>query len=240
LTPLDLFEAYRDKAEKMASSLCWHYQVSGALAFQEEAKSEALMALWKECQKFDPQKQGFQRKQYSVQVFWNVLLGDQSFPLTSAKNPYANFWIYCVQKVRGRVIDFFRAQRLITKQQPNAAGIRPKKTLLYRDRFISTSTQVSELRSGDNPSFSTLLELLPSLDRADGQDEHLDRRKRIRNIMTFAHLSDLETKVVAIYYSDSGISKKEIAQELGISQPRFTVALNSALEKMRGTVWRAT
>lgn len=57
MSPEDLFAAHVDRAEKIATALCWRYRVSGALFYQEEARSEARLALWRACRNFDPGRQ---------------------------------------------------------------------------------------------------------------------------------------------------------------------------------------
>ena len=138
MTPEELFEEYRDRAERIAQSLCWHYQVSGALNHQEEAKSEALLALWRACQAFDPEKQALENKKRAAESNVLTAIFGVHIKTKKAKNPYANFWMWAITRVRGRVIDYFRSERLITRIQQGEDKDK-KVTMLYQDRFLSAS-----------------------------------------------------------------------------------------------------
>ena len=81
-------------------------------------------------------------------------------------------------RVRGRVLDFFRAQRLITRlpkkseDKPDA----PRYTMLYKDRFLSAnnpvlrkssnSSRVSEGGPSPHGEIISYFDLFPSKDRA--------------------------------------------------------------------------
>lgn len=101
----------------MACKLCHTYRVSGAMAYQDEAISRALMALWIKCCDFDPSKQLMQRKEEESRInelFHRFIFGMEPEPYV-AKDPYSNFWMYCFTRVRGSVLDFFRSEKLIRK-----------------------------------------------------------------------------------------------------------------------------
>lgn len=130
MTPQDLFDSHVSKAEEVASRLCFFYAVSGAMNYREEAISEAKMALWKCCCRFDPNKQRMQIKQQGVMaqaIAEEIILScifDYQIPPASVSptntDPYKNFWISSLTRIRGSVLDYFRTERLIIK--PVVAG----------------------------------------------------------------------------------------------------------------------
>lgn len=121
MSPQELFDSHVQKAEEVASRLCFFYAVSGALNYREEAISEAKMALWKCCCRFDPNKQKMQIKQQGKQALSEEIIlsciFDYQVPVVTTTNldPYKNFWISSLTRVRGSVLDYFRAERLIIK-----------------------------------------------------------------------------------------------------------------------------
>lgn len=117
---------YEPKAKQVALGLCFHYRYSGAFSLEDEAGSEALTALWKCCVKFDPSKQLFVRKQEefrkkewqeqnSEDILLACLLNYSPPAQPNYADPYSTFWIASIRRVRGAVLDFFRAERIITK-----------------------------------------------------------------------------------------------------------------------------
>jgi len=120
--PEKLYSLHEPKARQIAQCLCHHYQYSGALAYQDEANSEAQIALWKMCRNFDPSKQRFQRQQEAAklqnqtdEILLAEIFGYDLPPPVIISDPYSTFWISSVQRVRGAVIDYFRSERIITK-----------------------------------------------------------------------------------------------------------------------------
>lgn len=118
MTPEDLFHLYSPKAKEVVNKLVWYFACSGALQYQDEAHSEGQLALWQFCNRFDPSKQAFQIKKERAQQSELIysLIFDYDPPEYSPSDPYANFWMLALLRVRGAVIDFFRAERLITKR----------------------------------------------------------------------------------------------------------------------------
>lgn len=124
MSPQELFDLHVYKAYQVASKLCLFYAVSGSRNYREEAISEAKMALWRCCVEFDPNKQVMQirqqqldNKQKSEEIILACIFGYEAPPVPTEKNqdPYKNFWMLSLLRVRGSVIDFFRQQRLIIK-----------------------------------------------------------------------------------------------------------------------------
>lgn len=120
VSPQELFDSHTAKAQDVASRLCFFYAVSGALNYREEASSEALMALWECCCRFDPSKQKMQQKIESKRteeiIFSSIFGYDMPFaPAPTNCDPYKNFWIASLMRVRGSVLDYFRRERLIIK-----------------------------------------------------------------------------------------------------------------------------
>jgi RNA polymerase sigma factor (sigma-70 family) len=209
--------------------------VSGALAFQEEAKQEALQELWKCAVAFDPDKQCLQMRVVgSNAIFWKAVLG-KDLSLLPMKKRYSNFWIWATMRIRGRVLDFFRAQRLITRAPKRSDPDAPRQvTMLYKDRFLSANSPVLRKSSeviGD--VISSYFDLFPAKETADAEDEANDQKKQISAILGEAGLNNEETQVVSIYYSDRDMSRAQIAEELGRSTIVIGALLKSALEKMR-------
>lgn len=100
--------------------MCFFYAVSGALNYREEAISEAKMALWKCCCRFDPAKQRMQVKQQKIrteEILLSCIFGytTPADPSPVNSDPYKNFWISSLTRIRGSVLDYFRAERLIIK-----------------------------------------------------------------------------------------------------------------------------
>lgn len=124
MSPQELFDSHVHKAEEVSSRLCFFYAVAGALNYKDEAASEAKMALWKCCRKFDPNKQrmqiklqGSQAKALSEEIILSCIF-NYELPVSSPPtnlDPYKNFWISSLTRVRGSVLDYFRSERLIIK-----------------------------------------------------------------------------------------------------------------------------
>lgn len=120
MSPQDLFDSNVSKAEEVASRLCFFYAVSGALNYRDEAISEAKMALWKCCCRFDPNKQRMQIKQQKIrteEILLSCIFGysTPADPSPVNSDPYKNFWISSLTRIRGSVLDYFRSERLIIK-----------------------------------------------------------------------------------------------------------------------------
>jgi hypothetical protein len=238
LTPTELFNAYQEKAERMADSLCWHFSVSGALAFQEEARQEALKELWRCANTFEPGKQKLQLKiSRGHSDVWGLLFAGDIEATPVPQPSYSNFWIWSVQRVRGRVLDFFRSERLITRIAKSTDENAPKRTsMLYKDRFLSASSAVNPTKhkpNSDNSSYGSFLDLFPSNDVSDYRVTERDARRQVEMILEKADLEIEEVGVVKLYYSERQIDKKEIADLYGKSTTWVTLTLKSAIGKMR-------
>ena len=180
MSPEDLFNAHVDRAEKIATALCWRYRVSGALYYQEEAKSEARLALWRACQNFDPGRQALElrkMRQHDLAHFWNPLFGAPPPSDSDHQNPFDNFWIWAVRQIYGRIIDWFRSYHLIKRM---AKGEAP--SMIYHERFLSMTRAkgVAVAVEGDGQGPHDFDECLPSKDRADGYNEVEASRKKIQ------------------------------------------------------------
>lgn len=118
IAPEVLFGIYTSSAKELVTKLIWHYSSSGALQYQDEAHSEGQLALWQLCQRFDPTKQAFQvKKERERQAeLLHSMIFCYDLPEERPVDPYANFWMLAVLRVRGGVLDFFRAQKLIVKR----------------------------------------------------------------------------------------------------------------------------
>lgn len=139
MTPEELFTRYSPKAREIVQKLCWYYQCSGALQYQDEAHSEGQMALWQFCERFDPSKQAFQLKkerQQQSELIYSLIFNYEE-PEYEPSDPYANFWMLAVLRVKGAVIDFFRAERLITKRslQPEMKALTKEQIRDIRNRL---------------------------------------------------------------------------------------------------------
>lgn len=167
MLPEKLFSLHSAKAERLAERLCWHYQIAGTRQWEEEAKSEALIGLWKACIKFRPRRQVMERRREVQEIsktYWSVIAKHAREPKTSQSDPYKTFWLYAVSRVRGAVIDFFRSHKLINRLPDSGEGgaircercneVMPKsgsiecldggfcrapRTMLYHERFLSAS-----------------------------------------------------------------------------------------------------
>lgn len=118
MTPDELFTLHSPAAREIVTKLIWHYRSSGALQYQDEAHSEGQLALWQLCNRFDPGKQAFQVKkerQRQTDLLYSIMFGYDLTPVAPI-DPYQNFWMLVVLRVKGAVIDFFRAQKLILKR----------------------------------------------------------------------------------------------------------------------------
>lgn len=279
MSPTELFEAHSQKAEEIAEKLCYLYTVSGALAYREEAKSEARMALWKCCLRFDPRKQLMQRKKQKLkeeEQLWAAVLGypPPEIPSEESYDPYKNFWIASLRRIRGSVLDLFRSERLIVKRgvkgeleaidKRDLAEIKRrfrrgdpidaicadfaiseealeqlKPTMLYQEKFLSLDRRLGDFSSNgssDHGGSDSFADLLPSRDRADGNDEALHLRHQIESAKSKANLSRQESRVMELCFHEAGWSKADAAKLLGISPMRVGFALQSALAKMRAVM----
>ena len=127
MQPLDLYLAHEKKAEEVATKLCYFYKVSGAVPHQEDAKAEARKALWKRAVSFDPSKQIMQcraeaenkirQERQSREILSAAIFGytPPEYPPYVPRDPYSTFWMFTIMRVRGAVLDFFRAEKLIRK-----------------------------------------------------------------------------------------------------------------------------
>jgi DNA-directed RNA polymerase specialized sigma24 family protein len=226
-----------EKAREVAKSLCFYYAVSGALAFQDEATSEAYKALWLCCQRFDPKRQVMQRRKAQIQTdeqFWAIIF-EYPLPESIPFDPYANFWMCSIQRVRGGVLDFFRAQRLITKRSKKP-GEEQKPTMLHAERFLSLDRPLSSVSNGAYNAFGggeSFCDLLPSSDRADSEDERRHHQSIIGEMKKKANLTPQERRALDLYYSELGYTKAEVSRELGVSQVRIQDLVDSAILKLR-------
>jgi RNA polymerase sigma factor (sigma-70 family) len=153
--PIDLYTAHEQKARQVAQGLCHHYQYSGALAFQDEANSEALIALWKRCVRFDPMKQVLQRQQEANRLqaqadeilMASIFLYEPPAPVI-VSDPYSTFWISSIQYVRGSVLDYFRAERIITKfvRRGTMQKLTPLQVKKLRNRIVDWDDEELLLR----------------------------------------------------------------------------------------------
>lgn len=117
MQPLDLYLRHEKQAEEVAVKLCYHYQFSGALPFKDDAIGEAKKALWKCAVTFDPAKQVMacrKEAQQAAEVLAAIIFGYLP-PEYEERDPYANFWMASIMRVRGSVQDLFRSQKLIRK-----------------------------------------------------------------------------------------------------------------------------
>jgi RNA polymerase sigma factor (sigma-70 family) len=234
VSPNDLFDKYLDKADAVANGLCWYYRVSGAGLYREEAQSEARLALWKACLRFDPSKQGLEAKksqQRDQLAFFNSLVGLP--PPPSAKNPADNFWIWASFQIRGRVIDLFRSLKLISRMKENESY-----TMLASERFISTDfMEQSNDRGGvskdwDNPILSRYHEFLESDMKADDTIKMDENHRLLEGIVETANLGTMETMVVDMFYGQE-MMKAEIAEKLGVTGNAVMSSLKTAMSKLR-------
>lgn len=234
MSPTELFQTNVDKAEKLATSLCWRYRVSGALTYQEEAKSEARVALWRACTRFDPGKQELEiRKirEYSATQFWDPLFGLSPSLTPPPSNPADNFWIWAVRQINGRVIDWFRSYHLIKRM---AEGEHP--SMVYHERFLSMTRAKKNGSSngdGDGGSSHDYDECLPSSDRADGCEEVDERRKEIAQLIADAELDLLEREVLALAFGEEEMEATEISDVVGITPRDAQVLIKTSIEKLR-------
>ena len=232
MEPEALFNAHLDKAEKIATSLCWRYRVSGALSYQEEAKSEARLALWRACRNFDPCRQELEiRKirQHGLALFWNPIFGAPP-PPNHDQDPFSNFWIWAVRQIYGRVIDWFRSYHLIKRMAKDE-----KPSMIYHERFISMT------RWGWDGGYdgeaghedSTYANALPSQDVSDSYDDVEAKQVQIRQLVKRAGLSRTEIKVLRLTFGDDEMSKAEIAEVLGITATQAGDLFKSVLAKLK-------
>lgn len=211
----------------MAENLCWHYAVSGALAYQEEAVSEALLGLWQACTRFDESKQVMQRRELrriAEYHFWHLLFAG-ALPVFAADATYQNFWIWAVRRIRGSVIDLFRRERIITRLQGKEDGYR---TLLYKDKFLSCDAVLKN----DGEGARRYVEAFASPERADKGMDELEREQSIRAMLDASGLTDLEKWLIQRRYAEEG-SISEIARESGNSGAWVCGAVKTALAKIR-------
>ncbi len=234
--PQTLFDRHLAQADRVAERLCWSYRVSGALTYQEEARSEARLALWRCCLSYNPDLQAFQKKLAHVAdliIFWSPVLG---IAVTEPrKDPYASFWIWAVQRVGGRVLDFFRSQHLITRLAPGETH-----TMLYRERFVSMGTPKGQTaRGSSNPSLrdeylsQDYTDSFFSSDRADTYNELESIQLEISTIMSDAHLTQTEQQAIDLAYGDEEMEPAEIAEMMGIGTATAKLLLKTALGKLQ-------
>ena len=232
MSPEDLFQAHVDRAEKIATALCWRYRVSGALFYQDEARSEARLALWRACRNFDPTRQELEiRKirQHELAHFWNPLFGTPPPPDTDHQGPYDNFWIWAVRQIYGRVIDWFRSYHLIKRM---AKGEGP--SMVYHERFLSmTRAKGAGVMDGDGQGPHDFDECLPSSDRADGYDEIEEQRAILHGLVTAARLTQTEIQSLRLAYGDDEMGKAEIAELMGVAPSTVATLLKSAMGKLK-------
>lgn len=231
MVPLELFERHCAQAEKLAVNLCHHYAVSGALSYQDEAKSEALLALWKQAEAFDPNKQTMQRQQFE-QSYFAALLGIE-VPPAKFKDPYDIFWFSAVMRVSGAVLDFFRSQRLIFKLKKVEDGKEPERTMLHYERFVSISSEAPCDPATCETIPGTLADMLPSSDRADASDSRRDALIVARRLLQDTELAVEERRVILLSYGDEECSTREIAAIMKISQPKVKKFKLEALKKLK-------
>ena len=103
------------------------------------------MALWKLCEKFDPSKQLFQRRQEVARMqsqadeilLSGIFCYDQPPPVVIS-DPYSTFWISSIRRVRGAVLDYFRAERIITKfvRRGSLRNLTPHQVKKLKNRIV--------------------------------------------------------------------------------------------------------
>jgi hypothetical protein len=218
---VELFQAHAQRAEEIALDMCWKYRLSGSLFYMEEAKSEALMALWLACVEFDPYGQTFTRAQ--------------------GKDPYGSFWMWAAQRIRGRIIDWFRSYHLIKRLQEGEQYSMP-----YHERFLSMtrskqSARYLSYRAGGRSGIGTGLsdvsndfdECLPSKDCADGYNEIELRRLLVGTLIRYAGLSAEELRVIALAYGPDEFGDQDVAALTGYGLPLTQELRASALHKLQ-------
>jgi DNA-directed RNA polymerase specialized sigma24 family protein len=233
VAPEDLFTAHVEKAEKIATALCYRYRVSGALSYQEEAKSEARLALWRACQTFDPSRQGLEvrkAREHMASCFWNPIFGSPPPPPSEHTDPYDTFWIWAVRPIYGRIIDWFRSYHLIKRMAKDE-----KPSMVYHERFLSMTRAKGAVAvvDGDGQGPHDFDECLPSKDRADGYDEVEERRVTIRRLVSAAHLTESEIRTLNLAYGDEEMAKGEIAAAMGVSPSVAGSNLRTAIGKLK-------
>ena len=169
MTPEELFYLHTAKVRLLVDKTVWHYKCSGALHYQEEAYSEAQMALWRFCHTFDPTKQLLQSKKERARqtlLFYSLIFEIEE-PEYEPSDPYANFWMLAVLYVRGAVIDFFRAERLIHKRP-----LRPEMKKFNKLEILRIKERLSNRESPESPesiaeelgvNIKSILDLKPTL-----------------------------------------------------------------------------
>lgn len=254
MSPIELFEVHRSKAERVAERLCWHYQISGALRLVQDAKQEACLALFKESSRFKPRRQAFARRKDRMAitaVYWSILRKQKREALPE-QDPYSTFWMFAVARVQGSVIDFFRKQRIIQRlpqaeaDQPvfcerctspmlvfsqeceHGGFCRQPRTMLYHERFLSASGSPDD---DSTPCRSTYFDLFASRERADAADDLNHTRYQILSRAKAAGLDYQEMKVVTLMCSED-MSKEDVAVELKTTIAWVGRTLRSAANKM--------
>jgi RNA polymerase sigma factor (sigma-70 family) len=218
-SPERLFLSYAQQAEDIALTECWKNRISGSMYYQEEAKSEALMALWRACVEFDPSK--------------------QTLTLNHGEDPYDSFFKWATQRVRGRVVDWFRSYHLMARcGDKDGGGL--KYRLPYHKMFLSMSggkywghrwwRGMDNEGSSMNPNFD---EYLPSKDRSDEYNEMESRRRLICGTMRCARLTKEEAMVVSLSYGCDELEDPEIAEVMGCDPSRVRDLRLSAIHNMR-------
>ncbi len=239
MLPEDLFTRHSQQADKLALDLCHFYAVSGALAYRDEACSEAKLALWKQAVTFNPAKQLMQRV-VAEESYWAALIG-YDMPVPKYRDPYDTFWISSIQRVRGAVLDFFRSQRLITKLPKILPGEKQIRTMLYYERFVSMNKPISSV-VGNRASHEqesgteTFGDFLLSKDRTDSNDDRRDMRLRIELLTKRAGLTSKEYRIIILTFTEDEHDAKEISIILGIPEAKVKKMKSEALAKMRGAV----
>lgn len=233
MSPTDLFAAHVEKAEKIATALCYRYRISGALVYQEEAKSEARLALWRACQNFDPGRQALEIRKVRERMascFWNPLFGSPPPPPSEHTDPFDTFWIWAVRPIYGRIIDWFRSYHLIKRM-----GKDEKPSMVYHERFLSMTRSKAMTVSvdGDGQGARDFDECLPSSDRADDYDHLQETHMHLQRLVAAAHLVQTEIQVLSLAYGEEEMGKAEIAEMLGISPSAAAEALRTAMGKLK-------
>ena len=236
VSPHQLFETHMSKADRIAERLCWHYRISGALLYQEEARSEARMALWRCCMLFDPSLQALQNKiskALEQSLFWSPIFGFKV--QDSRKDPYATFWIWSIQRINGRVLDFFRSQQLIRCLEPGEAH-----TMLYRNKFVSISNPKGSTASGTSNSHipseymsQDYTDSFFSPDRSDGYNEVESTNLELASIMERADLTPSEREAIQLAYGSDEMTAPEIAEMLGVDTNEAKSLIKKAMSKLK-------
>jgi len=235
IEPQVLFESNQTFAIKVADDLAWRYSLTGTLPFKEDMRSQALLGLWEACTRFNPDKQALHKNNVRKQLedsFWTVVLAD-AIPEESEEkaDPYATFWQWAYMRVYGSIMDYLRKEGLITRiQGPD----KDKKTMLYKNRFLSGDLVPMGMSLEGVDDQVTFLDLFPSKDTTDSNAHELDRKQLLKDIINSSALTEFEKKAVFSYYcSEQKVSMREVAEEANVSNTVVSSALRKALEKIK-------